>query len=149
MTAVSYAGRTGHVQVADLGELITDFTTVRTVLPRAGWGQSEAIEMFLRVSPITLTRGVVGQALQIVKVKVNLNARLRGLFSRWITEIEDAVLRSPVVDYVYVENVLNPHLARSLERRGYSKVLMCSGSGKLPDVYSYFKRVEVNDVQLA
>lgn len=55
--------------------------------------------------------------LDVANVEVHEKLQRQGIFNAWLMKAE--VLATGRFDYVYVENVLNPHLDDYLSRRGY------------------------------
>ena len=57
----------------------------------------------------------------VASVEVTEGLRGNGIFTHWLTTIEDAAKKAGF-DAIYVESLLNPKLAQFLEKRGYTLV---------------------------
>jgi N-acetylglutamate synthase and related acetyltransferases len=84
------------------------------------WLYYDDIEIYVRKSHRCFKRDIIARTFDVANIKVNEQMQGQGIFTHWLTVIEDAA-RKAGFECVYVESLLNPRLADFLARRGYTQ----------------------------
>lgn len=99
----------------------------------AGWAKHLHIKAYIRLAMIAVD-GRLHKSFQIANVVVA--CRGKGIFTKYLTFAENEIINSGEVNYLYVESVLNKHLAAFLRRRDYTERKFSLGPS------SFYKRFE-------
>lgn len=97
------------------------------------WIHHGDIAVYVRRGHHTLPplRAIV-DTFDVANIDVPQAKQKQGIFTRWLTMAEELAYEQGFTA-VFVESVLNPHLARFLTKRGYTK----SGPDECPNFFRY------------
>lgn len=124
--------------------LLNAIRTMLTDGPRNQWLHGRGLSIYVRVS-----RRIISQpshhSLRSIKppilrtfdiANVECAFKGRGIFTKFLGELEDLSQASPAIDCIYIENVLNSQFAVFFRKRGYTEL----GPPDTPCFYKEFKK---------
>lgn len=132
---------------SSIEEQLAQFLAKKSWL-RNTWIANRFMKVYVRKGFHAVSPGEVVETLDLASIDVGKKHQRKGRWSTFLSYAEELVKKHDKIRHVFIENVINEHLAASLKRRGYyefrgSYIKMFSPDAA-PDESSTFSRKDVD-----